>query len=196
MQVLGAILLSLITFAIHVQALPILDKLYSLVQREPLCNGHAALCSRKYSEVTFIGNHNSAFVGDLPSQNQIKSVKDQLNGGIRFLQSQSHKWDIGDMDVMAMCHTNCALAFGGLVDDFLKTVKTFLEQNPREVVTILLTNPDKAPMSAYDRIYKNLGLDKMSFVPAGSPNALPMGQWPTLGQMIDQNKRLVTYIGE
>jgi hypothetical protein len=51
-------------------------------------------------------------------------------------------------------------------------------------------------MSAYDRIYKNLGLDKMSFVPAGSPNALPMGQWPTLGQMIDQNKRLVTYIGE
>jgi hypothetical protein len=195
MRVLGALLLSLFTFAIHVQALPILEKLYSLIQREPLCNGHAALCSRKYSEVTFIGNHNSAFVGDLPSQNQIKSVKDQLQGGIRFLQSQTHKWDIGDLDVMAMCHTNCALAFGGLVIDFLKTVKTFLDQNPREVVTLLLTNPDNAPMKAFDDIYKVTGLDKMSFVPAGSPRTLPMDQWPTLGEMIASNKRLVTYIG-
>ena len=195
MRVLGALLLSLFTFAVQIHALPILEKLYSLVHREPLCNGYAALCGRKYSEVTFVGNHNSAFVGDLPSQNQIKSVKDQLAGGIRFLQSQTHKFTIGDLDVMAMCHTNCALAFGGLVDDFLKTVKTFLEQNPREVVTLLLTNPDNAPMSAFDRIYKSIGLDKLSFVPAGSPSTLAMDQWPTLGDMIATNKRLVTYIG-
>ena len=196
MQVFGVLLISLIAFVLQVDALPILDKLYSLIQREPLCNGHAALCGRKYSEVTFIGNHNSAFVGDLPSQNQIKSVKDQLNGGIRFLQSQTHKFDIGDLDVMAMCHTNCALAFGGLVDDFLKTVKEFMDKNPREVVTLLLTNPDNAPMSTFDGIYKRVGLDKMSFVPAGSPNTLPMDQWPTLGEMIEKNQRLVTYIGK
>ena len=49
-----------------------------------------------------------------------------------------------------------SLAFGGLVDDFLKTVKEFMDKNPREVVTLLLTNPDNAPMSTFDGIYKRV----------------------------------------
>jgi hypothetical protein len=193
MQVFG-VLLSLITFVTQIQALPIFDTLFSslAVRADPLCNGFASLCNRKYSDITFLGSHDSAFVGDLPSQNQEKQLKDQLGGGIRFLQSQTHKV----VDTLAMCHTNCALAYGGLVQDYLKTVKTFLDQNPREVVTVLLTNPDNAPMSTFDKIYKNVGLDKMSFKPATSPNPLPKDQWPTLGDMIAKNQRIVTFIGE
>jgi hypothetical protein len=192
MQVLG-VLLSLIAFTLHINALPIFDSLfYSLTTRaNPLCNGFAQLCSRKYSDITFIGAHDSAFVGDLPTQNQEKSLKDQLGGGIRFLQSQTHK----TLDTLSMCHTSCALEFGGLVQDYLKTVKTFLDANPSEVVTILLTNPDNAPMNTFDGIYKNVGLDKMSFRPSTSPNPLPIDQWPTLGDMIKNNQRLVTFIG-
>jgi hypothetical protein len=186
MQVLG-VFLSLITFS---SGTPIFDSLFS--RADPLCNGYAALCNRKYSNITFIGDHNSAFVGELPSQNQEKSVKDQLGGGIRFLQSQTHLM----LDtVLAMCHTECALTFGGLVIDYLRTVKTFLDKNPREVVTLLLTNPDGAPMDKYDAVYKALELDKMSFKPATSPNPLPIDQWPTLGEMIAKNQRLVTFIG-
>ncbi|KIW09273.1 uncharacterized protein PV09_00194 [Verruconis gallopava] len=195
MQVFG-VLLSLLTFSIQIHAFPLLDRLFS--RADPLCNGYAQLCSRKYSDITFVGDHDSAFVGDLPSQNQIKSLSDQLGGGIRFLQSQVHKWDIPDLpglgDVLAMCHTNCLLEFGGLVQDYLKTVKSFLDANPREVVTLLLTNPDNAPMSDFDAVFKQVGLDKLAFIPSTSPNPLPMASWPTLGDMISQNQRLVVFI--
>jgi hypothetical protein len=69
----------------------------------PICNGHAKLCPREYSNVTFIGAHDSAFVGILPTQNQIKSVTDQLNSGIRFLQAQTHSF----LDSIYLCHTSC-----------------------------------------------------------------------------------------
>jgi hypothetical protein len=193
MQALG-VLLSLLTFVTSIHAFPIFDTLLSPLstRADPLCDGYASLCSRKYSNITFIGTHDSAFVGDLPSQNQEKSLQDQLGGGIRFLQSQTHKV----IDTLAMCHTNCALEFGGLVQDYLQTVKTFLDQNPREVVTLLLTNPDNAPMSTFDGIFKKVGLDKMAFTPSTSPNPLPIDQWPTLGDMIAKNQRIVTFIGE
>lgn len=58
------------------------------------CNGNAALCDRLYSNISLIGTHDSAFVGDLPTENQDLSVTDQLNAGIRFLQAQtvSHRF--------------------------------------------------------------------------------------------------------
>jgi hypothetical protein len=68
------------------------------------CNGNAALCSRPYSNVTLIGTHDSAFVGVLPTDNQLVSVTTQLDDGIRFLQAQTHV----DNGVLTMCHTSCA----------------------------------------------------------------------------------------
>lgn len=184
--------LSVAAFMTQIHALPILDLLSSLTSRaDPLCNGYAALCNRPYSNITFIGDHDSAFVGPLPTQNQNKQLKDQLGGGIRFLQSQTHMM----LGQLAMCHTSCALEFGGLVKDYLQTVKTFLDQNPREVVTLLLTNPENVAMTTFDGIFKSIGLDKYGFVPSTTPHALAMNAWPTLGAMISSNKRLVTFIG-
>lgn len=67
------------------------------------CNGNAALCSRSYSNVTQIGTHDSAFVGILPTDNQLVSVTTQLDDGIRFLQAQTHVND----GVLHLCHTSC-----------------------------------------------------------------------------------------
>ena len=106
---------------------------------------------------------------------------------------------VGDLELgLALCHTDCAIpgAFGGPLQDFLGKVKSFMDANPREVVTLLLTNPDNVAMNSFGDVFKAAGLDKMSFVPDGSPAALPMDRWPTLGEMIDKNQRLVTYIGE
>ena len=55
------------------------------------CNGHDELCGRRYSDVTLIGSHNSAFVGDSPAHNQYVSVTRQLDLGVRFLQAQTQR---------------------------------------------------------------------------------------------------------
>lgn len=175
---------------------------------ERLCNGHADLCSRKYSNITFIGTHDSAFIGELPSQNQIKSLAEQLEGGIRFLQSQVHLWDVGQTfgslfsglrevlpDVPVMCHTSCALAFGGTVHDYLQTVKEFLDDNPDEIVTLLFTNPDKIPMEMLNQVFRSVKLDSVAYKPTGS-NVTAIDQWPTLGDMIANNQRIVVFIGK
>lgn len=72
-------------------------------QTDVACNGNAALCSRLYSNVTQIGTHDSAFVGVLPTDNQLVSVTDQLDDGIRFLQAQTHELN----GALELCHTSC-----------------------------------------------------------------------------------------
>lgn len=74
------------------------------------CNGSPALCDQKYSNVSQIGTHDSAFVGQLPMHNQALSVTDQLNAGIRMLQAQTHDF----LDNIQMCHTSCALVSFGI----------------------------------------------------------------------------------
>lgn len=56
------------------------------------CNGNAALCDRKFSNISLVGDHDSAFVGTFVTDNQGVSVTDQLNSGVRFLQAQAHTW--------------------------------------------------------------------------------------------------------
>ncbi|PWN52278.1 hypothetical protein IE53DRAFT_7871 [Violaceomyces palustris] len=62
-------------------------------KRATVCNGDASLCSRLYSNVTYIGAHNSYAIGStrLVTVNQEQSVTTQLNDGIRMLQAQAHK---------------------------------------------------------------------------------------------------------
>jgi hypothetical protein len=192
MLALGVFLLLQSLFAVQIFAAPLsIRSFIDFVRRADTCNGNAALCGRKYSDVTFIGTHDSAFVGILPTQNQIKSITDQLNGGIRYLQSQTHNFE----NDLKMCHTSCDLEDAGPVEDYLREVKAWMDKNPRDVVTLLLTNPDKVPMSTFDGIFKNVGLDQLAFKPASSPNPLGMQDWPTIGDMISSGQRLVTFIG-
>jgi hypothetical protein len=158
--------------------------------QDRVCNGNAAYCSRSYSNVSFVGSHDSAFVGSEPSDNQDISLTDQLNMGIRFLQGQTHKNVLGDLD---MCHTNCFLLDAGKLESYLGTVKSFLDGNANEVVTLLLTNGDNLDISEFDTAFKNAKIDGYAFVPASNP--LPIGSWPTIGDMIDSGKRLVVFLG-
>ena len=80
--------------------------------------------------------------------------------------------------------------------NYLTTVKTWLDNNPNDVVTLLWTNPDNIAMTAFDSIFKSVGADKYVFTPSTNPNPLPMDQWPTLGDMIAANTRLVVFIGK
>ena len=183
-------LVALLTFAVPLALGAPTDNVPVKRDGVVLCNGQAAFCDRIYSNISFIGSHDSAFVGDLPTQNQLESVTDQLNGGIRFLQAQTHSF----LGTITLCHTSCFEEDSGSLQNYLSTVKTWLDNNPNDLVTMLLTNGDNLAMSKFASVFQAAGIDKYAFTPSSNP--LSMGQWPTLGQMIGAGQRLVVFIGE
>lgn len=160
------------------------------------CNGHPSLCARQYSNISFIGTHNSAFVGSLhdPRVNQQLSMTAQLDAGIRFLQAQTHVLE--PLGQVKMCHTHCYIKDAGSLESYLTTVRTWMEAkgHEREVITLLLVNGDGADVSKFGEVFETTGLAKFAFTPATSSQKLDMQAWPTLGSMIDAGTRLVVFL--
>lgn len=138
--------LSLLVGVLAFTSLPLTAAAPSIA-RATACNGHAELCDRKYSNITMIGTHDSAFVGVLPTDNQLESVSTQLDAGIRFLQAQTH-WSSSADTTIELCHTTCLEKDAGGLLAYLNTVKTWLDTNPDEVVTFLVTNQDAIPVAS------------------------------------------------
>lgn len=93
-----------LTLTLQLTAAPTHEYLFdSTRQDERQCNLNPFLCSRSYSNISFIGTHNSAFVGSIddPRVNQQMSVTEQLDAGIRFLQAQVHSVDLPGKKVKA-----------------------------------------------------------------------------------------------
>ena len=199
-------------------ALPILISAFPtlnfLKPREQICNGHSEFCDRRYPNVALIGTHNSAFVGDLldPRVNQQVSVTEQLNAGIRFLQAQTHTvgdsgidgLDIDELDLdflgddegskLEMCHTSCLEYDAGSFKDYLKPIKTWLDENVDEVITLLLVNGDNVNASMFGKIFESVGLADMAFVPSTGKKKLSMDAWPTYSEMIENGTRLIVFL--
>lgn len=164
----------------------------STILGQTLCNRRAEYCNRRYSDVSLVGSHNSPFVGMLPQDNQEISVIAQLDLGIRFLQSQTHN-DING--TLSMCHTDCLLKHAGSLESYLLTVKTWMDANRDEVVTLLITNGDRVDMSRYDEAFVASGIKNYTYVPPTAPKWLPLNRWPTMKELIDSNKRLIVFVG-
>ncbi|KAK2747532.1 hypothetical protein FQN57_002025 [Myotisia sp. PD_48] len=156
-----------------------------------LCNGRAAYCDRKYAQMSFVGAHNSPFVGPLPQHNQDISVTKQLDLGIRYLQGQTHKDPDG---VLSMCHTSCQLEHAGSLTSYLATVKKWLDGHPDEVVTLLITNGDRLDIKEFDDSFGSAGVKNYIFVPPSSPQALPIDKWPTMRELIKSGKRMIVFL--
>lgn len=171
----------------------LLSSLVPLTTATPTCNGQPAFCDRQYSNITYLGAHDSPFVGPLPQHNQNLAVTAQLDLGIRYLQGQTHT--IPTDDAIRLCHTSCVLEDAGTLDSFLGTVRGWLEAHPDEVLTLLLTNGDGVPVSKFDEAFAAAGVKKYAFVPESASGPLPMGEWPTLKEMIGKGKRLVVFLG-
>ncbi|KAJ8702320.1 hypothetical protein PTI98_001046 [Pleurotus ostreatus] len=162
----------------------------SLSTRATVCNGHAELCERSYGSVSFVGAHDSYAVGATSNVfvNQDHDVTQQLNDGVRMLQLQVHNQG----GALRLCHSICAIADSGLLQDYLSKVKSWMDSNPNEVVSILIVNIDNSPAPSFDLAYKAADLDGISFAP--ETPTLPASGWPTLGSMIDSGKRLVSFL--
>ena len=167
------------------------------VVRQVSCNGHPQLCGRRYSNVSFVGSHDAPFVGSLPTENQDISVTAQLNAGIRFLQAQTHRAPslFSTSDTLELCHTSCLLEDAGSLQSFLSTVKTWLDGNPQEVLTLLLTNGDNVDVSLFGNAFAASGINKYVFTPSNNAAPLQLNSWPTLRQLITGGHRLVVFLG-
>ncbi|KAH9475095.1 PI-PLC X domain-containing protein 1 [Psilocybe cubensis] len=156
-------------------------------RRATVCNGHAELCDRVYSNVTFIGAHDSFAFSTDPlnlSRDQMVDVPTQLSLGVRLLQAQSH---VNSQDgQLHFCHTSTVV-------DYLKTVKTFLDANPNEVLTLLFTNPEAQSVSTvWKPAFDTAGITPLAYVPPSVP--VKNSDWPTLGQLIDSGKRVIVFL--
>ncbi|PVH93425.1 PLC-like phosphodiesterase [Periconia macrospinosa] len=164
------------------------------------CNNYPEFCTRRYSNITEIAAHNSPFARERNAQsNQQYSVTQQLNDGIRVLQGQAHYIN----DTLYYCHTSCDLLNTGPVEDYLREVVAWLDRNPFEVITIIFGNYDwtkrtssgDSPLvtsSNFVAPVEASGLLRYIYQPPS--NAMRLSDWPTLGEMILQNKRVVTFI--
>ncbi|WFD05823.1 hypothetical protein MVES1_001157 [Malassezia vespertilionis] len=159
------------------------------------CNGYSELCNRKYSNVTFVGTHDSYAVGSMETlgANQKNTVPQQLDDGMRVLQVQAHKMDDSEKDSgIFLCHTDCDIFNGGTMESFLGDVKSWIRANPNEVVTLIIANNDNLPATQFATAFGSTGLDKYAYKPGTARQSKT--SWPTLQKMIDQKTNLVVFM--
>lgn len=160
-------------------------------QDDVACNNSPSLCDRKYSEVTHLGGHNSAFVrddttNDSVAGNQYYNATRALDAGLRLLQAQVHY----ENNTLRLCHSSCSLLDAGPLEDWLGAVKTWMDANQNDVVTVLLVNSDSKEASEFGDAFDGSGISEYGYEPEGDSKT----SWPTLAKMINDNKRLVSFV--
>lgn len=144
------------------------------------CNGDQILCDVPFSGVAFATTHNAMASAEAgwPAPNQQHGPARQLHDGVRAMMMDLHYWS-GEV---ALCHSQCSL--GNIpLKEFLSQLHTFLRENPREVVTLLLENY----VERVD-VARALAASRLDTLVHTQPTGAP---WPTLGEMIHSDRRLV-----
>jgi len=90
-----------------------------------------------------------------------------------------------------MCHTSCTLLDAGLLSDWLSEIKTWMDGNPNEVVTVLLVNSDDTSASDLAQAYTTAGITSYAYTPTSTT---PPTEWPTLQTLINDGKRLLNFV--
>ena len=145
-----------------------------------------------------MGAHDSSFLRDASTSNslagnQYYNATVALGAGIRLLQGQVHYHD----SQLRLCHTDCLLLDAGTLENWLSKIKFWLDDNPNEVITILLVNSDNKNASDFAAAFDGSGISEYgySFPSDRSPTApSPTQDWPTLQEMITSDKRVVAFI--
>ncbi|KAI1125024.1 PLC-like phosphodiesterase [Nemania abortiva] len=152
------------------------------------CNNSPSLCDRTYSNITHMGAHDSSFLRDASTGNSVAGTQYYnatvaLDAGIRLLQLQVHDLN----GTIEMCHTLCSLLDAGPLEDWLSDIKYWMDNNPNEVVTLLIVNSDSKTADEFGSVFESSGISEYGYTPSSSG-------WPTLQTMIDAKTRLVTFI--
>jgi len=144
------------------------------------CNGSIDLCSKQYNEVAYLTTHN-AFNSDedgLSFPNQTYNIASQLNDGARGLMI-----DVYDYFGTPTAYHSTFLLGTIPLSDIFNDIKTFLDNNSNEIVTIILECYVTAN-DIEDEINQS-GLSNYLYTHNST--------WPTLQSMIDNDNRLVIF---
>ena len=144
------------------------------------CNGSIDLCSKQYNEVAYLTTHN-AFNSDedgLSFPNQTYNIASQLNDGVRGLMI-----DVYDYFGTPTAYHSTFLLGTIPLSDIFNDIKTFLDNNSNEIVTIILECYVTAN-DIEDEINQS-GLSNYLY----TQNTV----WPTLQNMINNDNRLVIF---
>lgn len=151
------------------------------------CNGEQAWCDRGYDELAYATAHNAmaSEAGGFLWPNQRQTIERQLTDGVRALMLDTHQYTlrVGDQRPW-LCHRFCWLGGQPLVEG-LTSIRQFLDRHPREVVTLLLEN--HADTETVAQAFEQAGLDRLAHVQP------PDRPWPTLGDMVAADHRLVVF---
>jgi len=144
------------------------------------CNGSINLCSKQYNEIAYLTTHN-AFNSDedgLLFPNQTYNIASQLNDGVRGLMI-----DVYDHFGTPTAYHSVFMLGAIPLSDIFNDIKTFLDNNPNEIATIIL----ECYVTANDieDVVNQSGLSSYLY----THNAT----WPTLQNMIDNDNRLVIF---
>lgn len=158
------------------------------------CNNSPDLCSRNYNNVTYLGAHDAPFLRDSSTQystsgNQFYNTTRQLSAGVRLVTAQVQTNN--DTSALHVCHTDCSLLDAGTLESWLSEIKSWMDNNPNDVVTILLVNGADASASDLASAYTSSGLDQYAYTPSCSSAS---SEWPTLQTLISNGTRAVNYV--
>ncbi|MEI2764099.1 MAG: hypothetical protein V9F82_00160 [Dermatophilaceae bacterium] len=161
-----------------------------------VCNGAAALCERPYNQVAVACTHNAmsssvyGFVAPIP--NQKRSFTQQLDDGVRCLMLDTYAY-MGDL---YLCHGSCGVWGAMPMKKGLDEIAAWMTAHPTDVVTFIL----EAYISEADTL-KALAASGLSSADGLADPTRPLyvhakppgSPWPTLGEMIAKNQRLVVF---
>ncbi|KAI8938285.1 hypothetical protein NX059_005944 [Plenodomus lindquistii] len=179
------------------KASALLPFLYTTASAQNACNNSPSLCSKAYNNITHLGAHDSPFLRDSStsfstSGNHYYNTTVQLEAGVRLLSAQVHKTNESGADAWHLCHSSCDLLDAGSLTSWLTEIKTWMDANTNDVVTVLLVNSDAASASDLGSQFSSSGIDKLAYSPP-SPSTIPT-TWPTLDTLIGNNTRLMTFV--
>ncbi|KAI9026458.1 PLC-like phosphodiesterase [Phycomyces nitens] len=161
--------------------------LVSLAKCQDTCNGHSSLCDRSYSDITYLVTHDSYAVGKNIAATQNVPIIDQLNQGVRGLKFSAVA-PILDRAAVHLCHTSCSILDAGSASSVLDTVAKWLDEHPREVITIMWNNLYNMKASHLANVYSASKIAPYLYTHDSSK------PWPTLKAMIDSGKRVVNFV--
>jgi hypothetical protein len=157
------------------------------------CNNSPDLCNRNYNNITHLGAHDAAFLRDSStsfstSGNQYYNATIALSAGVRLLQAQVHNQN----GTLQLCHTSCSLLNAGTLTAWLADIKTWMDSNTNDVVTILLVNSDDKSAATFGADFVSSGISDYGYTPTSTTG--PISTWPTLQTLINANTRLVAFV--
>jgi hypothetical protein len=146
------------------------------------CNGSKDLCDKRYNEVAYLTTHN-AFNSKQDGYlfpNHKSNISEQLNNGVRGLMI-----DVYDDNGTTVVYHAYKFLGSKPLSIYFNDIKYFLDNNPNEIITIILESYTSSNAIENEIIKGGL----LKYLHTQEINSL----WPKLQTMIDSNKRLVIF---